>query len=708
MAESDQEKYMVGIDFGTAYSGYAYASGTEFGSDPPTYHIAEWKDDQHASKKAPSAVLLDKKKNFVAFGYEAERQYCEHLESNHHRQYYYFTQFKMVLYNQVVRSNTPIIDFTEKQMEAIEVFTKIIEYFKSHVKNSIKEKTGIAVTDGQLFFVFTIPAPGTEAAEKFIQGAAKKAGIMSKHITVAVEPIVASMFCKALRTAKKDGASNRSSTIEAGMKYMVIDLGGGYTDITVHQKQINGSIQEIIPHCGNPYGSTSIDEELLKLLAEIFGKNVMEEFKRREKEDYKDLCNKFEYGKRRAKTEMSSIDIPLSKSFIDLVFEVQRISVDDAVQKYRYKNEINWSNQKLRILKSGVDRLFAETIESLVKSIEHVLSDAAVSDLVNVIMVGGFSQNELVDEAVRKHVGPSMKVIIPEEAEIAVLKGALIYGFSQQKDTVVLPDLERMKLTKRPPCLFSKHSLTDKKIRSTKEVYVKSKNARGFLLVINFEFAGRKDERKGSQKDVDDLKEFFGTLNYHVECRSNISKEELKECLVDIRDTCLIADADKYNSFFCIIMSHGNAEGIKTCKGTIATDEIVELFKTSKMMRFKGKPKVFFFDMCREKPKPVIGEPEVLSNAPESDSCHDDSDTLIVHAATEGNRSYLMTSGDWIGSFFIQAFLSVAECSLHIDLEGILTNVRRELANNPEYARIGKDKCMLSESDSRLLKKIYL
>ncbi|XP_052067532.1 heat shock 70 kDa protein 12A-like [Mytilus californianus] len=708
MAESDQEKYVVGIDFGTAYSGYAYASSTDFGNDPPTYYIAEWKDDKHASKKAPSTVLLDGMKNFVAFGYEAERQYSEHLESDDHRQYYYFTQFKMVLYNQLVRSNTPIIDFTEKQMEAMEVYTKIIQYFKSHVKGSIKKKTGIAVKDDQLFFVFTIPAAGTDAAEKFIQEAAKHAEIMSTHITIAVEPIVASMFCKALRTTKRDGASNSSSTIEAGMKYMVIDLGGGYTDITVHQKQINGSIQEIIPHCGNPYGGTSVDEEFLKLLAEIFGKNVMEEFKRSQNEDFKDLCDQFEFKKRIVKTEMS-ITISLSSSFMELVLKVRNISADDAVKKYRYKNEIYCSNQRLNILKSGVKRLFGETIESLMKSIEHVLSDAKVSDLVNVIMVGGFSQNELVEEAVRKHVGTSMNVIIPEEAEIAVLKGALIYGFSQQKDTRILPDLERMQLTKRPPCEFSKHSLTDKKNRSTtKEVYKKGKDERGFLLVINFEFAGRKDERTGSQKDVDDLKTFFETLKYHVECRSDISKEELEECLKDIRDTYLIADADKYYSFFCIVMSHGNAEGIKTCKGTITTDEIVEYFKTSKTKPFKGKPKVFFFDMCREKPKPIIGEPEVLSNAPESDSFHDDSDTLIVYAATEGNRSYLMPSGKWIGSFFIQAFLSVAEGSLHIDVEDILRDVRRELANNSEYARIGKDKCMLSESETRLSKKIYL
>jgi hypothetical protein len=43
-------------------------------------------------------------------------------------------------------------------------------------------------------------------------------------------------------------------------------------------------------------------------------------------------------------------------------------------------------------------------------------------------MVGGFSECELVQDAIRDKIGTSMKLIIPVEAGLAVLKGAVLFG----------------------------------------------------------------------------------------------------------------------------------------------------------------------------------------------------------------------------------------------------------------------------------------
>lgn len=60
--------------------------------------------------KAPTSVLLDNEKNFVAFGFDAETKYLESLEnedsddedSGHKDQFHYFNRFKMMLHNQVL------------------------------------------------------------------------------------------------------------------------------------------------------------------------------------------------------------------------------------------------------------------------------------------------------------------------------------------------------------------------------------------------------------------------------------------------------------------------------------------------------------------------------------------------------------------------------------------------------------------------------
>ena len=49
---------------------------------------------------------------------------------------------------------------------------------------------------------------------------------------------------------------------------MVVDIGGGTVDITVHDKS-NGKINVILPPMGNMWGGTTINEALSMLLGDI-------------------------------------------------------------------------------------------------------------------------------------------------------------------------------------------------------------------------------------------------------------------------------------------------------------------------------------------------------------------------------------------------------------------------------------------------------
>lgn len=47
--------------------------------------------------------------------------------------------------------------------------------------------------------------------------------------------------------------------------------------------------------------------------------------------------------------------------------------------------------------------------------------------------VGGFSESELVQMAVRNRFGADRKSIIPDESMLAVLKGTVLFGHQQNK-----------------------------------------------------------------------------------------------------------------------------------------------------------------------------------------------------------------------------------------------------------------------------------
>ncbi|XP_052075978.1 uncharacterized protein LOC127714072 [Mytilus californianus] len=86
---------------------------------------------------------------------------------------------------------------------------------------------------------------------------------------------------------------------------------------------------------------------------------------------------------------------------------------------------------------------------------------------------------------------------------------------------------------------------------------------KGFLLVINFMFTG-KYKRTGSDDDVGKLCKFFTNLKYDVDCRVDMTTEELRTCLENVRHNYLSRDSSKYYCFICVIMSHGNEVKLMT------------------------------------------------------------------------------------------------------------------------------------------------
>lgn len=105
---------MAAIDFGTILSGYAFSFcgkfdknhskiGTNFG----------FSSFNRISHKTSSVVLLNPKKKFHAFGYEAERKYTE---EDQQEEWFYFKHFKMTLLQNKVCSRLHVFALNLKPM----------------------------------------------------------------------------------------------------------------------------------------------------------------------------------------------------------------------------------------------------------------------------------------------------------------------------------------------------------------------------------------------------------------------------------------------------------------------------------------------------------------------------------------------------------------------------------------------------------------
>ena len=91
---------VVGIDFGTTYSGYGYSFRDDYKKEnSKIYSNSDWKSgDGLATTKTPTVILFDENGKFQSFGYEAQEAYTRLLEEQKADGHSYFKTYKMKLF----------------------------------------------------------------------------------------------------------------------------------------------------------------------------------------------------------------------------------------------------------------------------------------------------------------------------------------------------------------------------------------------------------------------------------------------------------------------------------------------------------------------------------------------------------------------------------------------------------------------------------
>lgn len=179
-----------------------------------------------------------------------------------------------------------------------------------------------------------------------------------------------------------------------------------------------------------------------------------------------------------------------------------------------------------------------------------------------------------------------------------------------------------------------------------------------------------------------------------------------------------------HDSFICIIMSHGDEEGILgTDSQSVPVDSIIAKFQGNKCPQLATKPKLFFLQACRGKDDdngyhvPQMQD-QVIADAGEKEEMPvklpTDADVLIAYSTTKGYLShrrftvnmkdaklYSTKLGSWFISCLVQIFL---QYSHREDLMTMLTRVNNSLSqlySEPNGCK--QISCQLS----MLTKKVY-
>ncbi|XP_062593391.1 heat shock 70 kDa protein 12A-like [Saccostrea cucullata] len=424
----NQDLFVVAIDFGTSYTGYAYSQRDDFEKDPlRIMGMRIGSTNNHVLAKEPTSVLLTPSDKFYAFGKSAEDIYAEKYSSGE-TGWRLFKYFKMNLYNtenKKTNREMMIEDCKGVPMPAMEVFRMLLRHLKETFARQLEESMN-GISDDFIRWVITVPAIWDDSAKQFMREAAEKPGMKKSKIILALEPECAAMYCGTkslqLRPTLQRGVQQ---FIGPGSRYMyvLLDIGGGTIDITAHEVNKDFLYDELFAANGGPWGGDNVNSAFYEYLCKIFTKEKFLQFCQNSPDGLNDLEIDFERkkrifgGKKDVDNKYIVIKLPYSL-FKDFPLETPR---DLAVIE----------NDKLKIPVNHMQAFFETTLNKISTHIREKMRNKELENINKVIMVGGFSIANIVKDHLKSIFPGDTKFLCPDNSEIATLLGAVIYGQTQ-------------------------------------------------------------------------------------------------------------------------------------------------------------------------------------------------------------------------------------------------------------------------------------
>ncbi len=300
---------------------------------------------------------------------------------------------KRLPYHIVDRNGACAIEIEGKVYTPQEISAKVLMKLKEDAESFLGE----SVTDA----VITVPAYFNDAQRKATKEAGTIAGL--NVLRIINEPTAAALSY---------GLDKKESE-----KIVVYDLGGGTFDVTVLETGDN--VVEVLSTGGNAFlGGDDFDNRLIDWL--------VSEFKNENGIDLKSdvmALQRLKEAAENAKKELSSA----SETEINLPF----ITADASGPKHLVKKLTRAKFQSM------IEDLVKETIDKLKSVVKD--ADLSMSDVKEIVMVGGSTRVPLVQEEVKKAFGKDLnKSVNPDEVVSigAAIQGAVIKG--DVKDVLLL------------------------------------------------------------------------------------------------------------------------------------------------------------------------------------------------------------------------------------------------------------------------------
>ncbi|KAL0090362.1 hypothetical protein J3Q64DRAFT_1729512 [Phycomyces blakesleeanus] len=406
--EFDPENYsfVIGIDFGTTFSGCSFVftgDGTEEVVD-----ITDWPNHGSQYSKVPTALLYqDSGHNLIAWGDDA----INDPDQSDNPESFLVERFKLFLDKSV--ESMPELPF---DLTAIQVITDYLTAFYEYTKTVFEESFPDLYDPSKCRYCLTVPTIWNDMAKAIMRKAAIQSGIVDPYdhpnrLMVTSESESAALYCE---------KSFPGFNLSHGDQWMLCDAGGGTVDLVVYAvDESSGERQlcEVTMASGKSCGSTFLDANMEILIKEKIGHlvelngSMMLQLMHQFIEDMKPQFDNEE-----------DMFMPLPSSILEVIEDLD--SESEIVD-----GQLVFTANELR------EQVFEPVVLQVIELIEEQFQQSS-SEIKALFLVGGFGQSKYLFQRIEEVFGDRLEFIhVPPRGDLAVARGAVIYGLNQQKVT---------------------------------------------------------------------------------------------------------------------------------------------------------------------------------------------------------------------------------------------------------------------------------
>lgn len=172
---------------------------------------------------------------------------------------------------------------------------------------------------------------------------------------------------------------------------------------------------------------TSVKNEFEKFLETVAGEGILEYFAKTNKAGYLKIMREFEMKTMDIGSWNEIVRIRIPLQFDHCVKERNPGGLSKALKNSKYRDTVTYKNLKLCFKFSEYVKLFQNAIDGLIECVANILAEKDFADINDIIMVGGLSNYQFFQKALREKF-KKRRFFMLKEPELADLKGAVYFG----------------------------------------------------------------------------------------------------------------------------------------------------------------------------------------------------------------------------------------------------------------------------------------